>query len=159
MKLHKQAGVAAVELALILVPMLVLCLGIAELGRALYQYDGVVKAGRGAARYLTLQSLSQAASYNAAVAVAKSLAVCGKNSCAASDPRLVAGLDDVSQVSVDKYPNVPTGKGTASLVLVTISGVRFTSILPGPSLLIRFVDSKGGIAFAPATITMAYSTT
>jgi Flp pilus assembly protein TadG len=157
MKFHKQTGVAAVELALILVPMLILCVGIAELGRALYQYDGMVKAGRGAARYLTQQSLSQDASFNTAVSVAKSLAVCGKSTCAASDQRLVAGLDDVSQVSITKYANVPTGKGTVSLVLVTISDVQFKSVFPGPGLLIRLIDNKGTIAFAPSSITMTYS--
>jgi len=58
MNLDKQHGVAAVELALIMVPMLVLCFGVVEVGRALYYYNGLVKATRSAARYLTMQDLN-----------------------------------------------------------------------------------------------------
>lgn len=165
MKPRKQAGVAAVELAVVIMPMLILCLGITELGRALYQYDGVVKATRGAARYLTQQNLNDTASYNAAVKIAQSMAVCGKlppalgqtySPCAASDPKLVPGLDSETQVTVTNYPNVPTGAGTVSLVSVKIGdngvrAVRFTSMLPIPA---SAIDS---FSFAPVTITLSYS--
>ena len=150
MKLHQQKGVAAVELALIMVPMLILCFGIVEVGRALYYYDGLVKATRGAARYLTQQNLNDTASYNAAVAIAKSLAICGKKSCAASDPKLVLGLDNPSQVTVTSYPTVLTGAGSASLVSVNIASVNFTSFLP---------YGIASFTFAPIKITMAWSTT
>lgn len=150
MKLHQQKGVAAVELALIMVPMLVLCFGIVEVGRALYYYDGLVKATRGAARYLTQQNLNDTASYNAAVAIAKSLAICGKKSCAASDPKLVLGLDNPSQVTVTSYPIVLTGAGSASLVSVNIAGVNFTSFLP---------YGIASFTYSPVRITMAWSTT
>lgn len=164
MKLHKHAGVAAVELALIMVPMLVLCLGITEVGRALYQYDGVVKATRGAARYLTRQNLNTDEAYDAAVATAKALAVCGKQTCSScdakscADPRLVVGLNDASQVTVTRYSSVPTGAGSASLITVTIGGVgdkavRFTSMFPVASW---GLDS---ITFAPVSVSMVYSTT
>lgn len=165
MKPHKQAGVAAVELAVIFIPMLILCLGITELGRALYQYDGVVKATRGAARYLTQQNLNDTVSYDAAVKIAQSMAVCGKlppalgqvySPCAASDPIFVPGLDRESQVTVTNYPNVPTGAGTVSLVSVKIGddstqAVRFMSMFPIPGSMI---DS---FSFAPVTITLSYS--
>lgn len=156
MKRRLQTGVAAVELALMLVPMLVLCLGITEVGRALYQYDGVIKAGRGAARYLSQQNLNVDDAYNEAVAAAKALAVCGSQSCGTT--RLVVGLDSVSQVSVTKFPVVPTGSGTISLVTVTIGGtgdkaVRFHSMLPGAGWVID------NFSFPPVSITMAYSTT
>jgi TadE-like protein len=58
MKFTQQKGVVAIEMALILVPMLILCFGITELGRALYQYNGLVKATRGAVRYLSQQSMA-----------------------------------------------------------------------------------------------------
>lgn len=161
MRFHTQTGVAAVEFALILVPMLLLCLGVAELGRALFQYEGVVKATRGAARYLTQQNLSDPSSdtYKEAVAAAKSLALCGKRSCSDSDPRLVSGLEAESQVSVATYPNVPTGEGTASLVSVTIQDVKFTSVIPGLSSALGYGEWLNDIIFSPIKITMAYSTT
>lgn len=150
MKLHQQTGVAAVELALIMVPMLVLCFGIVEIGRALYYYDGLVKATRGAARYLTQQNLNDTASYNAAVAIAKSLAICGKKSCTTSDPKLVLGLDNPSQVTVTSYPTVLTGEGSVSLISVNIASVNFTSFLP---------YGIASFTFSPVKITMAWSTT
>lgn len=153
MKLHKQTGVAAVELALIMVPMLVLCFGIVEVGRALYYYDGLVKATRGAARYLTGQDLNAMAATT--VTTAQSLAVCGKTSCTPSDPRLVPGLNNLSQVTVTTYPGVLTGEGSISLVSVTIGGtgnlaVHFTSFLP---------YTIASFTFPPVKITMAWSST
>lgn len=155
MKLHQQRGVAAVELALIMVPMLVLCFGIVEVGRALYYYNGLVKATRDAARYLTQQNLNTPTSFNAAKAIATSLAVCGKKTCGIADPSLVMGLD-ASKVTVTSYSNVLTGAGGISLVSVTISGVRFQPMLPyvfGSFASFPFGDTDG------ITITMAWSTT
>ena len=53
-----QHGAIAVEFALVLLPMLILCFGITELGRSLYLYNGLVKATRGAARHLSQQNLA-----------------------------------------------------------------------------------------------------
>lgn len=171
MRQQTQSGVAAVELALVIIPMLMLCLGISELGRALFQYNGLIKAGRGAVRYLTQQDLNDDASYSAAVAIAASLAVCGKvpvaldatyQPCADSEPRLVPGLDRESQVSVTRRPNVPTGAGTISLVTVQIGGtggsaVKFISMVPIQGW--EFGDFLMNFSFAPVAITMAYSAT
>lgn len=139
MKLSKQRGVAAVELALIMVPMLVLCFGIIEVGRALYYYDGLVKASRGAARYLTQQDLNDPVSdaYKDAEWKAKSLAVCGRllargTSCDVS-ARRVPGLTETRvTVLVPGTVTVPIGSetGTISLVSVKISGVSFQPMLP-----------------------------
>lgn len=167
MKRHHQSGVAVVELAFVIVPMLVLCLGVAELGRALYQYDGIVKAARGATRYLTQQNLVDADSYTAAVAIAASMAVCGKpppvapatyTPCGAGDVRLVPGLDDESQVSVTRHASVATGAGSVSLVSLKIGdggnkAVKFKSVLPIPGWI------TDNFSFSPVTLTMAYSTT
>jgi Flp pilus assembly protein TadG len=158
MKLHKQSGVAVVELALVIIPMLILCFGITELGRALYQYDGVVKAARNAARYLTQQNLNDPDIYSAAQAVAKSMVVCGNSACAASDTRLVPGLETEDQVSIATHRGIGTGAGTVDLVTVTVGdrgskAVRFSSMLPIPGW---WLDN---FSFAPVAITMAYSTT
>lgn len=137
---RKQQGVAAVELALIMVPMLTLCFGITELGRALYCYNGLVKATRGAVRYL-------AANPTASETEVKNLALCGALTC--GDP-LAPGLT-LAQISVATYSSIPTGQGSADLVSVTIGGTgaaayEFTSLVPWvvPSF-----------TFAPVTTTMA----
>lgn len=56
---RRQRGIAAVELALLLLPLLVLFFGVLEMGRAFYQYNSLVKATRGAARYLAMQQVGQ----------------------------------------------------------------------------------------------------
>lgn len=162
MNARKQKGVAAVEMALVLTPMLILCFGITELGRALYLYDGMVKATRGAARYLSQQSFA-GADADTIRARAKSLVVCGAQSC--PDPlgsaALVPGLT-MSMVSLcdpvlcpTTHSNVPVGPpgGTVSLVSMTIgagsSQFNFTSIVPWV---------VPDITFSPISITMASST-
>ena len=161
MKLHKQKGVAAVEMALVLIPMLILCFGITELGRAFYQYNGLVKATRGAARYLSQQSLASPPTGETADGLrlkARSLALCGAYDCA-NTPALLNGLtlamislcDPVSCVAT--HANVPTGEGTTSLVSVTINAgdtkFQFNSLVP-------WVIPD--ITFSPIGITMASST-
>ncbi len=52
LSLHRQAGVAMVEFAIILPLMIMLLFGITELGRALYQQNTLDKAVNTGARYL-----------------------------------------------------------------------------------------------------------
>lgn len=161
MNLDKQHGVAAVELALIMVPMLVLCFGVVEVGRALYYYNGLVKATRSAARYLTMQDLNDitANAGLAAVGIAKNLAVCGQTACSSSDPVLVPGLG-AAKVTVTTNNNVVTAAGEGSVSLVTVrigsddasdpKAVWFESFLP---------YSITSFRFSPVKLTMAWSTT
>lgn len=157
MKRHKQSGVAAVELALIMVPMLVLAFGIVEIGRALNYYNGVVKATRTAARYLTTKDLNGTSPTRAAaIAAAQNLAVCGLMSGCNSTNQLIPGLTNPSsQVAVTTTNDVPTGVGTVNLVTVTIGGggnaaVTFQSFLP---------YSITNFVYSPVKITMAWSVT
>ena len=159
MKLHRQKGVAAVELALIIVPMLIMCFGIVEVGRALNYYNGLVKATRGAARYLTTKDLNDSSPTRAAmIAAAKNLAVCGTTIPCTGATQLVPGLTSPDQVSVTTTNNVQvttsvgTAVGVARLVTVTISPVTFTS------LLLPFF-SINDFSYSPVKITMAWSVT
>lgn len=134
----RQHGAAIVEFALLLVPMLILCFGVAEYGRAIYHYNTVVKSVRSAVRVLSQHNPSDA-SYDARVTQAKCLAVYGNNECTGSP--LAPGLD-VSNVKVcdrvawgacsgavqSDYNNVSTGLGTINLVEVRISGYQFSFI-------------------------------
>lgn len=143
-KRRGQQGVAAVELAFIMVPLLILCFGITEVGRALYYYNGLVKATRGAVRYLAVQSLASPPQGETADSIrlkARSLAVCGAQACSPTAQPLVPGLV-LAQVSVcdpvgcpATHANVQTGQGSVGLVSVSIGGANaaaysFSSLVP-----------------------------
>lgn len=136
--LPRQRGTAIVEFALLLVPMLILCFGVAEYGRAIYHYNTIVKSVRSAVRVLAQYNPSEVG-YDARVTQAKCLAVYGNNDCTGLS--LASGLD-ISNVKVcdrvawsscsgaaqSDYSNVSTGLGTINLVAVRISGYQFTFI-------------------------------
>ena len=127
---QKQRGVAAVEFALLIIPMLVMVFGITEYGRAMYQYNTLVKSTRDAARFLSTQAAGSG------VATAKCLAVYGQKVC--SGPKVVSNLD-VSMVyvcdSVDSvacstdHSAVATGSGVVNLATVVIRGYQFQSVV------------------------------
>jgi hypothetical protein len=161
MRMHKQKGGAAVEMALVLTPMLLLCFGITELGRALYQYNGLVKATRGAARYLSQQSLASPPVGETADSMrvkARSLALCGAYACGGKTP-LITGLT-LEMISVcdpvlcpTTHLNVATGEGAVSLVSVMVGAAdlkfSFVSLVPW---------AVPDITFGTIGITMASST-
>lgn len=144
MKQKRQRGVAAVEMAIILLPMLILCFGIIEIGRALYFYNGLVKSTRGAVRYLTAQNLKSPPAGVTAESIrlrARSLALCGAADCSGLPP-LVPGLT-LAHIRVcdpvacpTTHNSVATGQGSADLVSVAIGGTgatpyTFTFMIPG----------------------------
>lgn len=124
---NKQTGAAAVEFALLIIPMLVMVFGITEFGRAMYQYNTLVKLTRDAARYLTTQAAGTG------VGTAQCLAVYGNNSCTA--PALLPGLTTAMVTECDAtncpgtHAAVATGAGAVNLVTVTISGYQFQSLV------------------------------
>lgn len=134
----KQKGVAVVEFAIALMPMLLMVFGITEFGRALYQYNTLVKATRGAARFL----MDQTPGDTFAIDQAKCLAVTGSTAGApnCSDPALAPGLtsamvkvcDAVDATACPGTPHngVPTGSGSINLVTVKITGFPFQSLVP-----------------------------
>ncbi|QEZ45833.1 TadE/TadG family type IV pilus assembly protein [Cupriavidus oxalaticus] len=135
-----QDGVVAVEFAILLIPLLLLVSGVAEFGRAIYQYDALTKSSRSAARYLS-QFAADDPAYPVAMDAATCIAVHGNASC--SGPLLVDGLstsmvvvcDRVREASADcgglKYGFVETsGAGSPSptvhLVAVKIIGFQYS---------------------------------
>lgn len=127
-----QRGGAAIEFALLFFPLALLTFGITEFGRALHQYNTVVKAVRDAARYQ-----STAAPGN--TLVARCLAVTGSaavNGGGCSGTPLLPGLD-LGQVSVCDQLSCAathrfqeTGRGVVNLVSVTVTGYVFSSMVP-----------------------------
>lgn len=141
---RKQKGVAVVEFALVLVPLVLIVFGITEFGRELYQYNSVVKAARDATRFLSTQAAGDSGQYDKA----SSLVLCGKQDCAATDQPVLQELADqlasgtasvkicdatVTAPTADcplTYSGVPTGSGAVNLVTVSIDGFRFRSLIP-----------------------------
>lgn len=136
------AGAAAVEAALLLVPLVLLALGIAEYGRAFFQYDTLAKSARDATRYLT--TLPAGTGY----AEARCLAVTGTTDCSAAP--LAAGLT-TTQVQICDMTNCPAthsavpangnggpATGAMNLVTVTINGYTSQNFLPWPFPSVTF---------------------
>ena len=142
---HAQRGVAAVEFGLLLTLLVSLLMAASEFGRAMVQYDTLVKSARSASRYLS----QWPAGDPVAIAAAKNLVVYG--STTPTGAALVPGLT-TAMVSVCDASNCAassarqfTGQTRVNLVSVTVSGLRFESLASW--LLPNFV-------FAPIVATM-----
>ncbi|VWD28881.1 pilus assembly protein TadG [Burkholderia lata] len=149
-------GVVAVEFAIVLMPMILLATGVAEFGRAIYQYETLTKATRDAARYLSVWLPTDSAY---PVSAAQCLVVYGSTTCGASGTELVPGLK-TSMVTIcdaqhttgcsdtsdpSQFANLPTydannnaASGTASgainVVEVKIKGYKYQPIPVYPGL-------------------------
>lgn len=120
---RKSRGVAAVEMAILLVPLVIMCFGMVELGRAFYHYNGLVKSAREASRYLSMHSRGSNH------AEARCLAVYGNTDC--SGEPTVPGLEP-GMVKIGYELAVSTGYGSIDLVTVSIEGFPFTSLTAMP---------------------------
>jgi Flp pilus assembly protein TadG len=126
---HAARGVAAVELGLMMAPLLMLTFGVVEYGRAIYTYNAVDKAVRDATRHLTYALPSDPK----AKAEAINLAVYG-NIDGSGSP-LASGLQASMVVICDAtacpstHANVTTGTGVMNLVTVSITGYVYQSIV------------------------------
>ncbi len=147
---RRQRGVAAVEFGILIVPMVLMALGVAEFGRAVYQYDTLTKATRSAARYLSMYSPDDVTYPTAA---AKCLAAYGNSTC--SGQPLAPGLGTAMVVICDRVDNSgcpgqtfanvstydnPSGTGTpagtVNLIAVRITGFSYTPVQ-------SFIDVSG----------------
>ena len=133
-------GVAAIEFAILLIPLVIMTFGLTELGRAFYHYNSLVKSVRDAARYLSMEARGNGE------ATARCLAVHGITSCT-GEP-LAAGLS-TSMVHIEYETAVETGEGSVDLVRVSIRNYPFTSVVP---LVIS------DLVFGPISVTMRQGT-
>jgi hypothetical protein len=138
---RRQRGVAAVEAALLAIPLLILAFGIVDGGRALYEYNTLAKAARDSARYLSTVGPGQGHPE------ARCLAVTGTMDCSA--PPLADGLTEanVDICDADACPlthraipadgNGGPATGVINLVTVTLENYQFVSFvgLPFPSIV------------------------
>jgi len=100
-----QRGIAAIEMAITLPVLLLLLVGMAELGRAFYQYNTLNKSIRAAARYLSIEAIegeSKIMQLSSDKQAATRNLVVYSNTAGGGDP-IVAGLDagDVTVTQVD----------------------------------------------------------
>lgn len=124
---NAQRGAAAIEFAILIVPLLLMLFGVTEYGRAIYQYNTLAKSVRDATRYLS--TVAPGSGH----AAARCLAVYGNTGCTGGPvapgltPAMV-GICDASTCAAT-HNSQATGSGTANLVTVTISGYRFRTLL------------------------------
>ena len=137
-----QRGAAALEFALVAIPLLTLLSGITELGRALYYYNTLAKSTRDAARLMSTQTPTDP-DYAALTTRATCTAVYGNSACTGNP--LLPGLTTAMVSMCDRascpatHAAVPTGTGVINLVTVTVgaaSAYAFQAIVPffAPSL-------------------------
>lgn len=122
---RRPRGVATVELALLLAPLVLIVFGVFEVGRALQTVHTLQHAVRDAVRHLSMNPPGDAA----AAAQARCLAVHGDPAC--QGPALAEGLTAGMVVVCDaiRCPDThalqPTGQGAVDLVEVRIAGYRW----------------------------------
>jgi Flp pilus assembly protein TadG len=151
-----QRGAIAVEFAVLLVPLLMIAFGIAEFGRAIYQYNTLAKATRDAARFLTTRSPGDAAAHTAA----KNMVVYG--SATVTSRALLPGLT-TTMVSIcdsvvatacpgEAHTAVITGAGAINLVTVNVGGVNAIPYVF--NFLTPYVSATPSINFGRIHVTM-----
>lgn len=147
---QRSRGVAALEFAMLIIPLLILLAGVVEFGRLIFQYNTLTKTVRDSARYLSIQNPSDP---NYPAAAARCLAVHGNPTCTGAP--LVPGLTtamvvicnpvDSSACPGEAYAAVETGHGTVNLVEVQVRGYQFQAYLPGMTNLTSIVFDDIGV--------------
>lgn len=122
-------GVAAVELGLLIVPLLVIVFGVTEYGRAIFTYNAIDKAARDGARHLT----SVLPTSPDPKGEARNLVVYGNIDGTGSPlaPGLTTAMVDICNAAdcPGTHASVPTGTGVVNLVTVRITGYTYQSIV------------------------------
>jgi Flp pilus assembly protein TadG len=125
-----QRGLALVELALVMLPLLLVLAATADLGRAFYTFNTLAQAARGAARSLALADPPD----DAAQTAARNLVVYGSSENTGTP--LEADLDPAENIEIctatlcnaSHSDQLLTSGGTVDLVSVRIHGYAYTSL-------------------------------
>lgn len=132
-----QRGVAAVEFALVLTPLLIIAFGAVEYGRAIYHYNTLVKSTRSAVRWLSLVPATSVG-YSSFIDQAKCLAVYGNTNCSGKPLAPSLAVSNIvvcdqtnwagcAGTSLADYKDVALSGGSSmNLVAVRISGYNYS---------------------------------
>jgi hypothetical protein len=144
MNRKKVRGAIAVEMALLMIPLIVMAFGAAEFGRAIYEYNTLAKSARDAARHV-----SQSVSSDPLIAEAKELAVYGTITGAAPTP-LLPNLSE-SNVTILSPPPDASGLSLVTVCIGCAERYRFDFVF-NPKIL--YGDTRTSIDFFPIHATM-----
>ena len=134
--INDERGSSIVELAIVFPILLILFVGVAEIGRLFYTYTTLAKATKMGARFLTTEKDAEVSptnpNYDTIVASVKAraarLVVCGyEDSCGNGRPSVVTGLD-TSNVQIT-LPNTTPGFIGPRYVTVQITGFNFQPLV------------------------------
>jgi len=125
----RMRGVAAVELGLLLTPLVLMIFGTTELGRAIYTYNTLDKTVRDAARHLSQHGPGD----TTVAAEARCLAVTGTTDCSAAPvaPGLTTAMVTICDATLcpSTHKNQLTGLGSVNLVTAGIASYPFSSVV------------------------------
>lgn len=143
---RNQRGAALVELALIIPLLLVLTFITTEFGRAMYEYNAVVKSTRDAVRYLSVQTPGTH------ITEARNLIVYGNTTGSGSPLARGLSLSNVPAGSCCTWQSAGANP-IITTVTVRVSGYSFHSLFPSVMGVV-FANTNGNIAFSDITATM-----
>jgi hypothetical protein len=119
--------VAAIEFALLLMPLALLMYGATEFGRAIYTYNSLEKTVRDAVRHMSQHGPGEPVIQEEA----RCLAVYGNTGCSGTPvaPGLATSAVTVCDATLcpSTHSSVSTGLASINLVTVSIQGYTFTS--------------------------------
>ena len=146
-KSHRtQHGAALIELALITPLLLLLTFITTEFGRAMYEYNAVVKSTRDAVRYLSVQTPGTH------VTEARNLVVYGNTGGTGSPLARGLSLSNVPAGSCCTWQSAGANP-IITTVTVRVSSYTFHSMFPSV-IGVVFADANGNIVFSDITATM-----
>jgi Flp pilus assembly protein TadG len=161
---RRQSGIAAVELAIVLIPMLLIVFGITELARMMFTYNEITKAVRQSARYASMRinlddqqtggdGFYKMTSKLAAqcMVVYPNLSGTGPESGCSGTPRVPDLSQDLVKIRDDQTLTVNSQSITQSITLVSVSveGFKYRPIV---SFVLRGVE----VPFAPISATLRF---
>ncbi|HKO44711.1 MAG TPA: TadE/TadG family type IV pilus assembly protein [Pyrinomonadaceae bacterium] len=153
---RREDGNSIVELAVVFPLLLLLFVGIAELGRLFYTYTTLAKASKVGARYLSAsRDATSASASNVATATleAQSLVVCGYTNCAGNQPDgspkvpIVPGLD-INDPAANVEVTLPDSAAAVKYVKVEIKDYPYP---PGIFNLAGMVGKEDATFYFPLT--------
>ncbi|OQX32074.1 MAG: hypothetical protein B0D96_12385 [Candidatus Sedimenticola endophacoides] len=129
------SGVAMVEFAIVVPLILMLFLGITEMGHAFHQHNTLTKAVASGARYLARgyaildAACATQGNWSAARATAENLLIHGNT--AGSGSPLLPGLDDSGATDIQvTHPQFSDASGSGCVIRMTVD-TDYTPIFPG----------------------------